>query len=94
MSDKFEEAYRRARRKAGAATWRLLSDKQQEEAVAAELRALEAEPPGESHGDDDHSNGHSNGGGSPPRSGTRRWFARETEMRGDTAVFRAFSGFV
>jgi len=41
MTDKFEEAYRRARRKIGAAAWRRLSDEEREEAVAVELRALE-----------------------------------------------------
>ena len=59
MSDKFEEAYRCARRKVGAAAWRRLSDEEQEEAVAAELRALEEEQHGENceDGDDNHSNG-------------------------------------
>jgi hypothetical protein len=40
MSDKFEEAYRRARRKVGEAAWRLLTSAEQEAAVAAELRAM------------------------------------------------------
>ena len=57
MSDKFEEAYRRARRKVSAAAWRRLSDAEKEEAVAAELRALEEKPPGETCGSDDQSDG-------------------------------------
>jgi hypothetical protein len=44
MSDKFKEAYERARRKVGARAWRRLSNEEQEEAVAAALRALEEEP--------------------------------------------------
>ena len=43
MSEKFEEAYRRARAKIGAAAWRRLSNAEQEAAVAAELRIIEGE---------------------------------------------------
>jgi hypothetical protein len=43
MADDFETAYRRARHKIGEAEWASLSDQEQEEAVNAELRALEAE---------------------------------------------------
>jgi hypothetical protein len=43
MSDTFQMAYRRARQKIGEAAWPLLSNDQQAEAVAKELRALEAE---------------------------------------------------
>lgn len=43
MSDNFETAYRRARQKIGEAAWPLLSDREQQEAVQEELRALEAE---------------------------------------------------
>jgi hypothetical protein len=43
MADDFETAYRRARQKAGETQWVLLSDKEQEDAVREELRALEAE---------------------------------------------------
>ena len=55
MSDKFEEAYRRARGKVGATAWRQLSDKEQEEAVAAELRRIEDEGNGETGGGDNQS---------------------------------------
>jgi len=40
MSDKFEEAYRRARGKFGAEAWHRLPDEEREQAVAAELRNL------------------------------------------------------
>ena len=43
MSENFEEAYRRARQKAGDAEWRHLSNEDQEKAVLAEMRALETE---------------------------------------------------
>ena len=62
MSDRFEEAYRRARRKVGSVAWRQLSNEQQEATVATEMRALEEEQPGEDCGGSDHSNG---GGGVP-----------------------------
>ena len=42
MSDDFTRAHQRARRKIGEA-WPLLSDEEQEEAVAREMRALEEE---------------------------------------------------
>jgi hypothetical protein len=45
MSDKFETAYRRARQKIGEERWPLLSDEEQEWAVAEELRILENENP-------------------------------------------------
>jgi hypothetical protein len=60
MSDKFEKAYRRARRKVGAEAWRRLSNEEQEEAVAAELRALD-EPRGESCESGDQSNNNCGG---------------------------------
>jgi hypothetical protein len=43
MSDNFQAAHRRAREKAGEETWSRLSDREQAEAVARELEALEAE---------------------------------------------------
>ena len=43
MPDRFQTAYKRAREKAGLDTWPLLSDREQAEAVAAELRILDAE---------------------------------------------------
>lgn len=46
MSDNFETAYKRARQKIGEEAWSLLSDREQEEAVTEELRALEAERSG------------------------------------------------
>jgi hypothetical protein len=51
MSGNFQAAYRRARDKIGEAAWALLSDKEREEAVAEELRAIDAERPAGS-GDD------------------------------------------
>ena len=45
MSGNFQAAYRRARERIGEAAWALLSDKEREEAVARELRAIEAERP-------------------------------------------------
>jgi hypothetical protein len=52
MSDNFQRAYRRAREKIGEAEWPLLSSEQQSEAVARELRALEAERPARPADDD------------------------------------------
>jgi hypothetical protein len=43
MSGTFQAAYRRARDKIGEAAWALLSDKEREDAVASELRAMEEE---------------------------------------------------
>jgi len=52
MSDNFQRAYRRARDKIGDAEWSLLSSEQQADAVARELRALEAERPARPPDDD------------------------------------------
>jgi hypothetical protein len=45
MSDTFRTAYMRARRKVGEERWPLLSDAEQERAVADEMRLLENEAP-------------------------------------------------
>jgi hypothetical protein len=42
MSDNFQAAYRRARQKIEIDAWPLLSDQQQEQAIAAELKAIDA----------------------------------------------------
>ena len=43
MSEYFPAAYRRAQQKIGTAAWSLLTEDQQAEAVAEELRLLEEE---------------------------------------------------
>jgi hypothetical protein len=43
MSGTFQAAYRRAREKIGDAAWALLSEREREDAVASELRAIEEE---------------------------------------------------
>jgi hypothetical protein len=43
MSGNFQAAYRRAREKIGDAAWALLTDQEREEAIARELREIEAE---------------------------------------------------
>jgi hypothetical protein len=43
MSGNFQAAYRRAREKIGEAAWALLSNKEREEAIARELREIDAE---------------------------------------------------
>ena len=63
MTNKFEEAYRRARRKIDAAAWQRLTNEEREEAVAAELRTLEEELR-DKNGDDDAP---SNDSGHAPR---------------------------
>jgi hypothetical protein len=55
-SDRFEEAYRRARRKIGPDCWRHLTNEEQEAAVAEELRIL-SEENGEPSGGDKLSDG-------------------------------------
>jgi hypothetical protein len=50
MSGNFQAAYRRAREKIGETAWALLSNKEREDAIARELREIDAERSGGSGG--------------------------------------------